>query len=92
MYNAQSIKNFIDKVNEEAEAAAKAVYNKYQAEYERRLLAQIKKGDVIYAGMGTAFIDNSKGIEVGEKLGQVLRNNEYNKIRVGLSTPDKLKK
>lgn len=92
MYNANQISDFIDKVNKEAEAAAQQVYDKYQNEYEQRLLSQIKTGDTIYSGMGTAFIENSKGVYVGEKLTDVLCRNEYNNLRVGLTTPDNFKK
>lgn len=92
MYNANQIESFIDKVNKEAEAAAQKVYDKYQKEFETRLMSQIKTGDCIYAGMGTVFIQNRFGSYVGEKLANVLLSNEYNSLSVGLSTPSELKK
>jgi len=92
MYNSTSIDLFINKVNKEAEQAAQAVYDKYQTEFEQRLKAQIKTGDTIFSGMGAAFIKNSKGEYVGEKLSAVICANEYNSLAVGLFTPDKLSK
>jgi hypothetical protein len=77
MYNHTSISEFIHKISKEAEKAAQDIFDKHNAELERRVKAQIKTGDKFVIGMGTAFIMNSKGEYVGEKLGDVLSRTAY---------------
>lgn len=57
MYNAKAIADFINKVNEEAEKAAEQVFKKYEAEFKRRVLAQMKEGDRLCLVNGSSFFD-----------------------------------
>ena len=92
MYNAKSIEIFVNEVHKKATEAAQAVYDNHQPELERRILAQIKPGDKLFTGMGTAFIENSKGEYVGEKLGDALTLLEYwDKCKAGFPTRDLVK-
>lgn len=79
MYNHTSLQKFIDKVNEEAEKAAQEVYDKYSAEFLRRVQAQIKDNDVVWVGMGTASIDNpvTEREDIGENLCTLLGQSQY---------------
>lgn len=94
MYNASQIEEFIKKVNKEAEQAAQKVFDSYDKEFNRRIEAQLKKGDRIFAGMGLVSIENSKGEYVGKKLSEVLTQTEYwgKNIKSGLSVDEITKK
>jgi len=89
MYNSKEIEDFIEKVNEEAIAAAQAIFDKHQPELERRIKAQMNIGDKFSIGMGSADFENKKGEEVGKKLADILSSTQYEyKDRAGFSLPD----
>lgn len=77
MYNHKYIADFIDKVNEEASQAAQKVYDKYQHELIERIKNQIKKGDRIFIGMGTASVENKNGETIAEKLAVEISQTQY---------------
>lgn len=77
MYNASQIEAFIMMVHKEANEAAQKVYNKYQPELERRILAQLKSGNKFTIGMGTATIENKEGEYIAEELADVLARTQY---------------
>lgn len=81
MYNPTSLETFISKVNDEAEKAAQKVFNSYQKEFEKRVLNQLQKGDVLYVGMGTASLDSEKG----EKFCGVVGSIQYLEQRASFS-------
>ena len=60
MLNSKQITPFLEKVREEAEAAADAVYAKYQAEFERRVRNQMHQDHRIEFSMGSAYIYNTR--------------------------------
>lgn len=59
MYNAKQIERFIDKVNKEASTAAQAIYDKYEPELIQRIKNQMRAGDKLIIGMGTATFNKS---------------------------------
>lgn len=71
MYNSKQMKVFIDKVNEEASEAAQKVYDKYQKEFEQRILNQIPKGHTIEFSMGHCLISKN------DELDHNLTNTEF---------------
>jgi len=91
-YRASHIQAFVDKVNEEAASAARAVYDKHQEEFERLVSNQVLDGQKLYVGMGTATIDQ-KGRELpydyAEKFLSTVSNAvHYTSLSVGLSVGD----
>lgn len=90
MYNPKYIEQFIDKVNEEAQKAAQAVFDKYQPELEKRISNQMVKGDKLYNGMGTCFIER-KGeniYHIGEEFCKVLQRTQYPVLEANFTLPD----
>lgn len=61
MRNGKQLQAFIDKVTKEANEAAQSVFDKYQEELNRRIYAQLKDGDWLVVGNGTAFIKDKNG-------------------------------
>jgi len=90
MYNASSIEQFIIKVQKEASEAAQKVFDKYENELYNRAKAQIKTGDKLVIGMGTAFIQAKNGNYVGEKLAIELAQTQYwsKNVEAGFSLRD----
>jgi CRISPR/Cas system CMR subunit Cmr6 (Cas7 group RAMP superfamily) len=91
-YRASHIKKFIDKVNEEAEEAARKVYEKHEAEFNRLVSNQVLEGQHLYVGMGTATI-TQKGRELpydyAKNFLSVISNAvHYNELHVSLSIGD----
>lgn len=90
-YNYKQIEQFINSVNEEAEKAAQAVYDKYEAELLRRVQSQLKEGDVVCCGMGAASIENpnTEREDIGESMCTVLSETQYwrGNVRAGFSLP-----
>lgn len=66
MYNAKQLQEFIDKVNKEAEEAANKVFKKYDAEFKRKVEAQLNKGEKLYLVNGSGYI-KGRGDRVDEK-------------------------
>jgi nucleoid DNA-binding protein len=66
MYNSNHLKEFIEKVSQEAEAAANEVFKKYDAEFKRKVEAQLGKGEQLYLVNGSGYI-KGRGDRVGEK-------------------------
>lgn len=64
-------------VHKEANEAAQRIYDKYQPELERRILAQLKSGNKLTIGMGSATIKNEKGEYIAEELADVLARTQY---------------
>ena len=92
-YNSTHIKRFIEEVNEEAEKAAQAIYDKYQEGLELRIKNQMVKGHTVYVGMGTCVIDTDKKSQkiltdrhdYAEDFRDVLTQTQYTDIRPGFS-------
>ena len=61
MYNGNQLEEFFKNVHKEASIAAQKVYDKYLKEAETRIKNQLYKGDSFYVGMGTGFVQDSKG-------------------------------
>lgn len=80
MYNGQSIDHFIEMVNKEAEEAAQKIYDKYQDEFIKRVQSQIKTGDIINIGMGTASINREN---VNDNFTNVIASIQYTEQRAG---------
>lgn len=82
MYNSKQIENFIAKVNKEAEAAAQAIFDKYEYEFIIRVRSQMKPGDAIDIGMGTASINRET---VSDNFTNVIASIQYTEQRAGFS-------
>lgn len=99
MYNPIHIDAFIEKVNAEAAQAAQKVYDKYQSEFEARILNQLQKGDILTFGMGTVSLSKKSTPRVdlpygyAEKFLDVLTRTQYNPdLECGFSTDEMEKK
>lgn len=90
MYNTQQISDFITRVNTEAQAAAQAVYDKYNDELIERVKNQLGKGSRFLIGMGTAVIKNKHGDEIADDFATVLSQTQYwqENISAGFDLPD----
>ena len=91
-YRASHIQKFVNKVNKEAEEAARAVYEKHEAEFNRLVSNQVLKGQHLFVGMGTATI-TEEGRELpydyAEKFLSVVSNAvHYSSLNVALSIGD----
>lgn len=67
-----------------------ACVTKYEPELIERIKAQLKKGDKLFIGMGTASIDNSKGYQIAEKLALEISSTQYwnDTVQAGFSLSD----
>lgn len=91
MYQTFHISKFIEQVNDEAEKAAQAVFNKHNAEFRRKILAQMKSGDELVLGMGTAtFLGNNT--ESKEVFARAISQIQYLEQRAGFEIEDFKKK
>lgn len=90
MYNHTCIADFIEKVNKEASEAAQKVYDKYEPELIDRIKNQIKQGDKIFIGMGTASVKNKNGENIAEKLAVEIGQTQYwnDTVSAGFSLDD----
>lgn len=102
-YNYKYIEAFLNKVNKEAEQAAQAVFEKYEAEFLKKVQAQLMPNDIVWHGMGACVIqkqsyaDSNKcnvvSSEVGKNLSDILGEYQYFKItHVGMTLPYKFNK
>lgn len=83
-YNHIQLEKFVEKVNEEAEKAAQAVFDKYEAEFIHRVKSQLLNGDRICASMGTAYFANK---ELDSKILDVFaQSTQYTKQRASFTT------
>jgi hypothetical protein len=88
--NNKSFSSFVEKVHEEASAAAQAVYDKHQAELDRRIFAQLSPGHTLYVGMGTACLaeDNNNISLYNEFIKEVSGTQYWDQVRAGFLTKD----
>lgn len=87
MYNHKLISDFIEKVNKEAEAAAQKVFDRYQPEFEKRVLSQMRNGDYLYIAMGSASFKGNETIAM-EKFSNEVAKIQYTEQRAGFGTGD----
>lgn len=91
MHRGDLIKQFIDKVNNEAEAAAQKVFDSYQDEFETLLTKQKLKGKVLIQAMGSALYNNVEFedlTEAGEKFLTEVAQAQYTTQRAGFTCRD----
>ena len=90
-YRAKHIEDFINKVNAEAEEAAKAIYDKHQAKLNELIANQVLKGQFLILGNGTGTVrDDKKELpyDYAEKFIQVLSDMQYNRLNVSFDAND----
>jgi uncharacterized protein (DUF305 family) len=87
-YNAETIEKFIKMVNKEAQEAAQKVFNKYQEEFDRRVLAQMIEGHTLIVAMGSAVIKEEEDVDYARKFCNAVAEIQYTKQRAGFSTKD----
>jgi len=94
MYNSKEISKFIEKANIEAQEAAQKVYDRMQEELLKRIQNQLKEGDTMVFGNGTAVISRNgeTTYNLGEKLCQELSDVQYHRVQAGFDLPYKFSK
>lgn len=88
MYQTKHLQAFIDKVHAEAEAAAQAVYDKYQNEFNERVISQLHPKDIMHCGMGVCSIERN-GKDIENEFVDIMGRLQYPyRFQAFLSTPD----
>lgn len=86
-YNAKTITDFLEKVNSQAEAAAQAVYDKHQSEWECRVKAQLRRGDNLITGNGVAVFSGGES-EAKRKYADAVAQYQWTHQRAGFTGDD----
>lgn len=77
MYQTEHIEAFMKKVKEEAEKAAQAVYNKHNKKFREMVINQMRKGDELIIGMGSATF-RADETEAMDRFAHLIAQIQYN--------------
>lgn len=84
-YRSNHIQAFIDKVTQEAEAAAQAIFDANNAKLQEMINNQVLPNQKLYVGMGSATIDDTQKdlpYDYAEKFLRVVSDTQYHKDNV----------